>query len=60
MDKDFDEPILDDDYPVFTGFLYVADGDVLRSPIKGTVASLKRQLCIKEIRRCDMAARELF
>lgn len=42
MEKDL-EP-LSDDYPVFWDYLYVCDGQLIRSDIKGTVADLKRDL----------------
>lgn len=54
------EPILPDDYPVYAGHLYVADGKVVTSPATGTVADLKEELGVAEIRRCDIAGRGLF
>lgn len=51
------EPILDDDYAVFWDYLYIADGKVVRSDIKGTVCQLKADLGAKEIRRCDIFGR---
>jgi hypothetical protein len=60
MAKEPNEPILEDAYPVYWDYLYVADGEVVRSDIQGTVADLKRDLKAKEIRRCDMYARDLF
>lgn len=52
------ETVLDDDHPVFWDYLYVADGEVVRSDIKGTVADLKRDIGATEVRRCDIAARQ--
>jgi hypothetical protein len=52
--------VLDDDYPVYYGYAYVADGKVVSSDIKGTVRDLKRDLKATEIRRCDMGGRNLF
>jgi hypothetical protein len=52
-----DEPILDDDYPVHFDYLYVADGKVIRSDIRGTVLQLKRITKSYEIRRCDITGR---
>jgi len=57
---DKDEPTLADDYPVYYGYCYVADGKVVSSDIQGTVRKLKAYLGAKEIRRCDMAARNMF
>lgn len=54
------EPILSDDYPVFPTYCYVADGRVIRSMIEGTVRELKVDISAKEIRRCDLGARDLF
>jgi hypothetical protein len=53
-----DEPVLADDYPVYAGYLYVADGRVLRSPMTGSVADLKDHVGASEIRRCDKIGRE--
>ena len=55
-----DEPILADDYPVYPGYAYVADGKPVASPIEGTVARLKHALNASEIRRCDIVGRELL
>lgn len=61
MDKtEFDEPILEGNYPVYPGYLYVVDGDVVASEIDGDVNRLKTCLKANEVRRCDMAARNLF
>jgi hypothetical protein len=55
---DLREPVLPDDYPVYGDYLYVADGKVIRSDWHDvTVAFLKRQLGVAEIRRCDIAGR---
>ena len=58
MERELDEPILPDDYPVYGDYLYVADGKVIRSDWHGvTVAKLKRVLGAQEIRRCDIYGR---
>lgn len=56
------ETILADDYPVHWEYLYVCDARVHVSPIGGgrTVADLKRELNVKEVRSCDIAARRLW
>lgn len=56
------ENVLDDDYPVHWDYAYVCDGEVMLSPFGGgsTVRDWKREDKIKEIRRCDIAARNLF
>ena len=54
------ETILEDDYPVNAGYLYLADGEVVSSPVQGTVARLKAALGATVIRRCDIGARNLW
>lgn len=56
------ERILPDDYPVYGDYLYVADGEVVRSDIQGNILDLKRDLTslgisCKEIKSCDIAGR---
>jgi hypothetical protein len=48
-----DETVLEDSYPVHTGYVYIFDGVFYKSPLTGTVADLK-QLGAKEVRRCDL------
>jgi len=55
-----DEPILGDNYPVYWDYLYVCDGIVIRSDIQGTVKDLKQHRNAKEIRRCNIASRQLW
>jgi hypothetical protein len=55
-----DEYVLDDNYPVNWDFIYIADNDIIRSNIKGTVLDLKRDTKAKEIRRCDIVKRGLL
>jgi hypothetical protein len=53
-----DEDELPDDYPVYGGYLYVADGEVYRSDWHCiTVRELKARTGFKEIRCCNIAAR---
>lgn len=51
------ERVLDDDYPVHWEYAYVCDGDVVLSPVDGTVRDLKRALGVSEVRRCDLFKR---
>lgn len=58
----YEEQILDDNHPVFWDYLYVADGKIVRSDVKGTVATLKRDLRTlgrkaKIITSCNIAMR---
>lgn len=55
--KPLNEPILEDDYPVYPHYSYLVDGKHDYSPIQGTVNDLKRVLHAKEIRRYDMIGR---
>lgn len=54
------ERILEDDYPIFPGYLYVADGFVIQPDFSSTVLELKKSLAYKEIRNCDISARDLW
>lgn len=56
------EDILPDDYPIHWDYCYVCDGRVRISPLGGgcTIADLKRTEGFKEIRRCDLNARNLM
>lgn len=54
-----DEPILEDDYPIYGDYLYVADGKVYRSDWHGiTARQLKQREGFKSLRRCDIAGRK--
>jgi hypothetical protein len=56
--EEFNEPILDDDYPVYGDYWYVVDGKPQRSDWHNiTVAKYKRLMGAKEIRRCDISGR---
>lgn len=54
---ELDEPILADDYPIYGGYLYVADNEVVVSDWHGTVKDFKQSIGATEIRRCDMFGR---
>jgi hypothetical protein len=55
------ETLLQDDYPVHHDYLYIVDGKVFRSDVKGNVVILKRDLLSQnliasmnvEVRRFD-------
>ena len=51
------ESILDDSYPIYADYLYVADGRVVRSDVQGSVRTLRHVLKATEIRRCNIFAR---
>lgn len=48
------ERILEDDYPVYFGYVYIMDGIVQSSPIQGTVGSLKVAMKVKQVMNCDI------
>jgi hypothetical protein len=52
------EEVLPNDYPVYCGYAYVADGTPVISMIEGTVDDLKRSDGFKEVRRCNIFARK--
>ena len=54
------EPLLEDSYPVYAGYTYVADGIVVYCDFNGNVRRLKFEGNYKEVRRCDRVARGLF
>ena len=54
------EAPLPNDYPVYAGYLYVADGEVVRARGQETVIELKQSLGVKELTNCDIAARGLW
>ena len=58
MDK-LDERILDDDYPVYAGYAYVADGKPIISDVFGEVRHLKHDTGATEIKNCDIVGRGL-
>lgn len=59
-DRGYKERVLEEDYPVYPGYFYVADDVVICSPIEGTVAQLKKELRASEIKSCDAIGRGLL
>lgn len=59
----YDEPLLEDDYPVYPGYYYLVDGFTVESSVRGTVRDLKADVRVyfgfepKEVRRCDLVKR---
>lgn len=68
MNKEYfeNEEILEDDYPVYGEYIYLCDGDPIRSGVFGTVKDLKLYLkknwnfkaC--QIRSCNLRERGLL
>lgn len=51
-----DEIVLADNYPVYYNYVYIGDMIFIRNDIlmQGTVGQLKKELNLKEIRRCNL------
>lgn len=59
--KELDEPELENDYPIYANYLYVVDGEVVRSHFHGiTVKELKQRVNAKSVTRCDIGGRGLW
>jgi hypothetical protein len=58
--REANERVLDDEYPVYAGYLYVADGSPISSDVQGTVRDLKRATGAQEIKNCDISFRKLW
>lgn len=48
------ERVLEDNYLMYAGYIYIVDNKFTRSNIIGTVGLYKSQFGAKEIRRCDL------
>ena len=56
--QELNEPILEDDYPIYADHIYVVDEKLYRSDWHGiTVRQLKGKEGFKEVRRCDIYGR---
>lgn len=51
---------LENDYPIYPGFLYVVDGGVWRSPDTMTVSELKKRGNFSSVKNCDISGRKIF
>lgn len=60
MDAIFpNEDVLPDDYPIYGDYCYVVDGKLYMSDYHGiTVRQLKGREGFKEVRRCNIVARQ--
>lgn len=54
------ETVLEDDYPIYPGYTYLADGKMIIAMYPCSVAFFKNRENVKEVRRCDLAARNFF
>lgn len=61
MEKQLKERELPDDYPIYAGYLYVADGEVVVSDWHDiTARQFKGAEGYTSLKNCDMAGRDLF
>ncbi len=51
---------LDDNHPIYNGYLYVIEGEVRRAKTSTTVGKLKKLLQVQSIRNCDIGGRNLW
>lgn len=51
---------LEDEYPIFAGFLYVVDGKVMTATGDSTVGRMKQKSGAKSITSCDISGRDLW
>jgi len=56
---EYDEDVMTDDMRVYIGYLYVCDGEVVKSHIEGDIKTLKLTLGVKEVRHCNIIGRRL-
>lgn len=54
------ERVLEDDYPVYFGYAYIGDGRVIFSMLEGTVADLKLDAGVVEVRSCNRSERGML
>jgi len=55
------EEVYPNDYPVYPGFLYVADGELRQwDDVQAKVMDMKIKWKVAEVRRCNMLARGLL
>ena len=60
-DTNLSERELEDDYPMHYGYLYVADGDVVRCEGRATTAKESKILYgWKSVKNCDFKGRDLW
>ena len=55
----YQERVLEDDYPIYAGYLYVVDGQPMRSMVTTTALDFKNRLKAKEVKSCDIVGRKL-
>lgn len=58
--KVLNERELDNEYPMYSGYMYVVDGVVVRSKTNMTVGKFKEATKVKSVKNCDIGARDLW
>ncbi len=51
---------LEPEYPIHAGYLYVADGKVIRAMESLTAEEFKQKAGIEILKNCDISARDLW
>jgi len=59
MQTNYQERVLEDDYPIYEGYWYIMDGTPRTSPYTKTVYNLKKDFGIDEVKSCDIVGRNL-
>lgn len=54
-----EEDLIEGDYPIHAGYVYLVDGTPRMSNVSCTAAQFKKALGAKEIRKCDIVGRDL-
>lgn len=61
---ELEEEVIPNNYPVFPGYFYIADGEVVQSMVQGTIKTLRADILtttgkkIKEFKKCDIVGRQ--
>lgn len=53
------ETILENDYPIYAGYVYVVNGEPWMSPMTAQAWEVKRRFGFDEIRRCELVKRQI-
>lgn len=58
--SEFNERELEDNYPIYLGYLYVVDGNPWKAPDEMTVGELKQRGKFTSVKNCDIKGRGLW
>lgn len=59
-EKILKERELDNEHPMFAGYMYVVEGKVVRSKVNISVGDFKKQTNVKSVKNCDIGGRNLW